>query len=434
MERSSDAVRQQIATYVAAVVGSAAIPSAEQADVSEELTGHLEEAVRAGIRAGLPAQEAITSAIAAFGDPSMVGRDLMDTYRGRLWASTIGHLLPVADRFENPPGLVVWLARFDQVIAVFSALAAVGLFATATPVRATLAAGLGLASAAVLWLAASALYRGQAWALPVSTFVCLVNGIIFFASLGQPPGGVTLSINGLIGLVLFLRLAANLTTLNQWVAASRPIPGRLGWPVAVALVGWSLFIGFGSSIPDPTQIGRGDVRARGTVSCAIPQGTMDAGLPAVPVPTLDLRVTYDRVDAFPRGFFRDAGSWGDVIELNVGPRYDASLGDVRATGTAPDGTTRPIDLSSWTDIPAGLDSVDSERQIVAEILGTEQAAGRTIHLTVPTAAVLGDDGSPPENGLAVGSIVAQVRLHHLDRFTFQGFAECDKPFDLEPMH
>jgi hypothetical protein len=215
-----DPIRRQVAEHVAATVPNARIPAAERDDVAEELAAHLGEAYRANVAQGMPPDDAMHHALAAFGRAELLSREFMVTYRGRLWASTIGQLLPVIGREDQAPGIVRWLARFDLVMAVFTALTAAAFLLTETPTRAIIGGILGACSALILGLAATAIRRGQSWAVAVSAFLCLVNALIFFALLGQPPGGWTVSLNGLAGVILLLGVWGNLGVLAGWTARS----------------------------------------------------------------------------------------------------------------------------------------------------------------------------------------------------------------------
>ena len=66
------------------------------------------------------------------------------------------------------------------------------------------------------------------------TWVLAVETFILFYSLSSAGGNANLSINGLIGFLLLVRLLANGATLRGWVAESRSLPRRVG--VAVAIV------------------------------------------------------------------------------------------------------------------------------------------------------------------------------------------------------
>lgn len=430
MDVVPDQVRERFSELVRSIVGRGRIPAADRDDVAEELAGHLDEAYRSGVVDGLTPEAAADRAVAALGSVGAVSRDFMVTYRGRLWAATIGQLLPIATSSDQPPGIVVWLARFDWVIAILSGVAALAVLATASPARAVISAAFGAFSAVVLALAATAIRRRQSWAIAVSAVICLENALIFFASFSRPSGGTMISLNGLAGLILLLGVWGNLRVLDDWGAGSGRISLKLGVPVGIGVVGWSLIAGFAPNMPDPTQIGPSDIRATALITCDVPPGPSELGESFVPVRTLDLRVTYDRVDAWPRGLLRDTNSWGDIIEFDAG-RFSFAPGDVQARGTLQDGSSEPVDVSWLVDVPTELVTPDDQGRIAGEIHGSDQRPGRTIRVVVPTWPIPADD-QPEELEAPPESIVGMVKVHHLDRFTLQGFGGCGQEVALEP--
>jgi len=95
------------------------------------------------------------------------------------------------------------------------------------------------------------------------------------------------------------------------------------------------------------------------------------------------------------------------------------------------GTLQPIDVSRWVEAPDGL-TPEGERQIVGEILGTDQRAGRTIHLIVPTLPVESDPARADDPGIPSDRPVGSIEVRHVDRFTLRGFPGCDSPIQLQP--
>jgi hypothetical protein len=424
-----DSVRERFANHIESILRRSAMPAVDRQDVAEELLGHLDARYSDGRATGLAPDDAASRAIAGFGGADVIGREFMESYHGRLWASTIGQLLPVGQAAGHPPGVVVWMARFDRAMALFSVLAAVALLLTASPVRAAVGVTLGIAAAGILWLAAEALRRGQIWAVAVSAFALLFNAVTFFASLGQPPGGWTISINGLIGLLLLIWLLADIPAVTDWVAGSTTLGERLGWPIGIAVIAWALMAAFGPSLPDPTQIGPEDIDASASVTCAAT--TLEDGTHIVPAPTVVIVIAYHRTDLAPRGIVRDASSWGDTIDVIANPTA-ARIGPPTATSQEGDGSAEPIDVS--TIIGEGpsqtvLGSVAPFGDVTivpaaAGILGVDQVAGRTIRITVPTTMDLVDDRVPAEVGTPLPGSEVDVRLHHLDRFVLNATIPC----------
>jgi hypothetical protein len=425
-----DPVRDRLAEHVASIIGRSIIPAGDREDVAEELLGHLEMRYVEAISTGLSGDEAASKAIAGFGGADVIGREFMDTYHGRLWASTIGQLLPVASAGGQMPGAVLWTARFDRFIALFNIGAAAVWLVTASPVKAAVGASLLVVGATILWLAATGLQRGQSWAVRASLIALLANAVQFFLSLGQPPGGWTVSINGLIGLVLLIAMVASSIAVDQWVAGSKPIRRRLGVPLALGLISWALLPVL-PSVADPTQIGPADIDAIASVSCAV--APSDDGVPRIPSPTVVLAVAYHRVDLAPRGIWRDPSSWGDMIEAAV-QSGGVEFGIVTATMTDGSGQTDPVDVSNIVEPDLGstqfndgpIFGIDNEngQLVVGEILGADQRAGRTIKITIPTVTNIGDGRPAAEIGTPVDGMYAQVRLSHLGRFVLVANVPC----------
>jgi hypothetical protein len=83
------------------------------------------------------------------------------------------------------------------------------------------------------------------------------------------------------------------------------------------------------------------------------------------------------------------------------------------------------------DVPTELVTPDDQGRIAGEIHGSDQRPGRTIRVVVPTWPIPADD-QPEELEAPPESIVGMVKVHHLDRFTLQGFGGCGQEVALEP--
>src|SRR2546427_4410093 len=113
------------------------------------------------------------------------------------------------------PGVVRWVARGGNFVALLSLFLRAIAALTMSPVRAvTIGGSLGIGALAV-WLAAEALRRGQSWGWTVMTWVLAVGTFILFYSLSSAGGSANLSVKGFIGVLLLGRLPAN----------SAPLPG-----------------------------------------------------------------------------------------------------------------------------------------------------------------------------------------------------------------
>ena len=110
-------VEDRLRAHVAAILARAAVPPQVRSDLEEELIGHLVERFHAYLADGLDETEASHRAIADFGTPASLGGELGRTYHSRLWASTIGVLLPAITPATSRPGVVGWL-RFVLGLAI----------------------------------------------------------------------------------------------------------------------------------------------------------------------------------------------------------------------------------------------------------------------------------------------------------------------------
>jgi hypothetical protein len=437
VEGLPEEVRERLGSHVTAIVRRSAVPASERQDVAEELTGHLEERYRAARDAGLPPEVAASEAIALFGGADEVGRAFLMTYHSRLWASTIGQLLPISAAPDAPPAAIRWVIRFNRLAAIFLAGGAVVLLVTASPTRALVGAIAAAVAAATLWLAAEGLRRGQRWAVDVSMIGLLINVAILLLSLGTPPGGWTLSLNGLAGLMLAVAMLTEGEAVDRWTAGSGGLSERVVVGLIVGLLASAAALGFLPHVPDPTQIGPGDIEAVASVTCEAHRTEDGELLVATPFLTLDL--TYRRVDVVPRGLLGDPNAWGDALDVRVEP-YFATAGPASMTDGIDPATGQPlvVDIGSITgpvteSFGAGIaldDPLITSDSVVGEILGASQIAGRHYRITVPTVTTMIDDR--PDAG-SIDGLSADVRLAHLDRFVLRQRLACGerKPLVLD---
>ena len=399
-------VLADIEAHVEAILARGGIPANERRDVGEELTGHLIERWQDAVASGATADRAVAVAILDFGGGDTIGPAFVRTYHSALWASTIGALLPIAARANRPVGAIRWAILFDRVMAVFSVLAGVVLLATWTPVRAVVAGALVVAGGLVLWLAAEALQRGQRWGHTATVACLVVNVVILFASFFPPNGGIYVSLNGLAGLVILVALLGN-AGVEGWLRGSAALPSRIRVVVAAVLLGWALAPYVGDRLPDPTQIGPGDVSVIASMTCAT--SAEQAGSQGIAEIVVD--VTPTRLDAWPLGFLKGQDSWGDAIEVRFADE---------STFVNPG---RVTDLATGAELTGGWGErvhrdLDPNR-LVTGILGSEMTAGRTDRITI---AAYGQ--TPTDVGAEPIPIEARVAYGHIDRFVLVGNLEC----------
>jgi hypothetical protein len=396
---------RRLAAHVKRIMDAGAVPWSERRDLAEELSGHLLERTRALRDDGLDEDAALERAIADFGGVATIGDDLRRTYHSRLWVSTIGILLPVAAQSGDMPGVVRWVARGGSLFAVLSLFFAAFAALTMSPVRAVAVGGaLGIGAVAT-WLAAEALRRGQAWGWTVMTWVLAVESVTFFVSLWSASGTLNVSITGLIGLLLLVRLLANGSTLRRWVGQSGSLPRRVGVGLAAVMIAWSVVPFAGPLLPDPTQASEADINVLASVACG---HDYNSDLPVKTV-TVVLDITWARIDLLPLGLVKATQDWGDSIRLDLTDAWATggpNLTDV-ATGADLDqngayGLTVPASfLLSRTD--AGVDA-------------SVMRPGRTVRLTFLAYPIDRDNAEYPNE--------IDIRYAHLDRFVLATYLAC----------
>lgn len=405
-------IAERLQAHVGAIVAAAGIPAADRSDVAEELYGHLAERWAHHLAEGLDPQRAAERAIAEFGRPDQLGRDFLDAYHSRFWASTVGVLLPATDPTDAMPGVVRWTALGGSLVAVVSVvLGTVGAL-TFPPVAALLTIVAMGAGAAVVWLGAEALRRGQAWGLTVVTLALLAHAATLVTTASHPNGGTNLSLNGLVALVLLLRLGWSGPVASAWVRGSSPLPGRLKATLAVTMIAWTFVPYTALAVPDPTQAGPDDIRVVASVRCG-PDAVFDEMEDLIVV---RLDVTWDVVDVAPKGLAR-LEDWGDAVYLQFadsrwlpgGPRLtDAETGE-------------PLDQNgAWgLTLHPRFRQVESDAGIEAHVM----RPGRTVRLEIPAHGP-GDLDELPNH--------VEILYAHRDRFILKTALACGGSGTLVP--
>jgi hypothetical protein len=168
-EQESDAIALATAAtlraHVADLLAGGGIPATTRDDLAEELYGHLIERVIAHRADGMTEADAAAWAIAEFGSVDQLSGDLGAVYHSRLWASTIGVLLPAMAVRDQRPGVIGWLRLTLVVAMLLSALRLIVGAWQATPLRALGTGVAGVIGLVVFALAFHAIARGQRWAL-----------------------------------------------------------------------------------------------------------------------------------------------------------------------------------------------------------------------------------------------------------------------------
>ena len=432
----------RLRVYVASILAGSSVPAADREDIAEELYGHLWQRWRDALDAGASAAEAVETAIRSFGEAGRLGHEMTGAYHSRLYATTIGALLPAV---APPPGKLWGYRRLRLLLALAAVVELVlGWIGVTqlTPVRALLfTCGVGLALALDV-LAFRAFGRGQRWALRYCQFllaVVLVQGAesVFAA----PSGTSTIPILGIIG-VWMLRPAIS-GQMADWFSSSRPIGRALAVALVAAVAAGYLVPYAAGATADPTQVSASDLNLQVSAVC-----TRDAsgGVTAIDINT---RLRWSRLDLFPYGLGQGnvVNSWQDGFEIGVSPAGGRNSVDWRTAWisipsqfplylmsdqphfTSPDGS---VDGLLVTGPPQGLVSLDP---YVPGSEGLQFApgglhAGWTYDTTerYQWQSVTGLGAGP-----APTDPLVTIRYAHLDRFVVQALASCDRPGSGVPM-
>jgi hypothetical protein len=290
--------------HVSSILAGAAVTAAALDDLAEELHGHLVERLRSHLSQGMSEADAASRAIADFGPADRLAREFGRTYHSRLWASTIGVLLPAVVTSGERPRVVAWL-RFTVGVAAVLLFGGLILNASpATPLRALGWTAVDLVGLGALVLAYRALGAGQRWALWYAIAVAVVLLAIGIGEVVWPsrPATLTISLGAVLAGGVLLGVRSAWGRLQAYVSGSRPI----GRGLVIALAGSLLLPVFAGPVlavlPDPTQASVADLTLRVSMTC-------DGGNPASGGPsasgvqriTLVSEATWQRADFLPLG-------------------------------------------------------------------------------------------------------------------------------------
>jgi hypothetical protein len=432
-------LERRLQAHVEAILDRASVRASDRADMAEELYGHLWQRWQDGLGAAERPEIALDQAIAAFGEPSALGRDITGAFHSRLYASTIGVLLPsvAAAISEEPAGSMLLRLLFVAVI-VQAVAGAVWALQTLTPLRLLVAlVALALSSLAAI-LAIRAIGRGQRWALRLARVTVSAWLLVGMLDLVRGPG-VNINLLGVLALVAALPAIG--PDLEDWVAQSHPIRRRLAIPLTVALVAGFAVAPIAPLLPDPTQVGPQDLTMSVTQTCGV-----DAT--GAPTYTVEAHFKWNRLDAWPNGILRRPGqadpyagqgmmSAYDGIAAGVisAPAWDVTeyagaLTDIspgtgayisgEPTITGPDGS--PVTDWLWgSTYWAGFGGGFGGYTIPQSALAT----GNTYTVRWDFSPLLTANGRPTPAGKYPP--MAVVSYAHLDRFRIQAVATCDRP-------
>ena len=428
-EMSFQTPEPSLRAYVESILAGSSVPAADREDIAEELYGHLWQRWKDAADGGANTAEAVETAIRSFGEPGQLGREMTGAYHSRLYATTIGVLLPAV---APPPGKPWGFRRLRMLFVLVALVELILLWVSLvqlTPVRAAVSASGAVLVLTLDVLAFRAFGRGQRWALRYCQFVLAMVLIQGAASIfSGPPGGFTIPIMGIVG--LWMLGPAIGSQVAEWFSHSRPIGPAMALALAAAIGTGYLLPYVATAVPDPTQASAADLDLQVSAVC-----TRDAsgGVTAIDV---DTRLRWDRLDLFPYGLGQGdvANSWFDGLETGLSRSGGRNSVDWRAAW---------ISISS--DLPYGFDdpqfaspngSVDGLLQVGPPqslvrldpyVPGSEGIeftpgglhAGWTYEIK-QRHQWYGSDPAPTDP-------LVTIRYAHLDRFVVQALASCDRP-------
>jgi hypothetical protein len=330
---------------VDAILGESHTPEVLRTELAEELYGHLVERWADLVAGGMDEAEAADQAIASFGRPERLGRELTGSFHGRLWASTIGVLVPgyvPADRWR--PGLILWV-QLGIAFEAFSALLGVAASFFLPPLLALLVGPLALASFLVLVAAFVAVGRGRWWAVPVAVVAFLADTYRWIVA-QLDAHGLFISISGVLAVALIIAIWS--TRLDQAAYFTRgQRPGRIVTVgLAAVLAAASAVPVLGASLRDPTMVVPADLDLRLAVACET-----STTQPAIRTARVTVTVTWARHDVLLNGL---VGTW-------IGGQRDNDALLVDASGPPPpDSEIREFwNLDDWPGEQPWLDPFPS---------------------------------------------------------------------------
>lgn len=431
----------RLRAHVDATLANARVPRQVRDDLAEELYGHLWTRWQEAIASGLDEQDAAEEAVRSFGSAQRLGVEMTVAYHSRLYASTIGVLLHASAASADRPAGLGRLQALLLIPMLGTVAVAAGELGSLTPGRAVLAL-IGVAAAVSMSLASFlAIERGQRWTLryaQVLLFLALAFAVDTLAT--RPANTYQLPIAGLLGLYcLGPALGAE---MRKWTADSRPL-GKLMGPLVVLAVVAGLSLPFAAPIlPDPTQVGPGDLDLRLAATC-----TRDAG---GYVTALDLTTEFnwDRLDLLPNGV-------KGGLKTLVGRNTD---GDGLVLGIIPGAGRYQSDYNGkWLDPPSyfsdaawpGNNASQLELRDNGAVVGSWQWSGpepqlaettdRMYYADVETisASMLQAGHQYALRQRVLPSSIAGpsadrdplvfIRYQHLDRFVVEAVATCGQP-------
>ena len=284
---------ERLRSHAERILDRTSVRERDREELVEELYGHLWQRWQDGIGAGLSGDEAADAAIAGFGDADRLGREMTSAYHSRLYASTIGVLLPaVAGSSDRPYGYgrsraLVFLTGF------FTLVGGAVVANMQTPFRLLVSVLALLLAFFITVLAYRALARRQRWALVYVQVLALAFVAGWIVECVVQP--VQVSLLGIVALVVLDAVFRK--DLSLWVGSSRRTGKLLGMVIVVAVLLPYVPLAVGA-VPDPTQASPADLSITVRADCTRTGGAVAGG-------TVTATIRWARTDFLPNGFRPD---------------------------------------------------------------------------------------------------------------------------------
>jgi hypothetical protein len=340
-------VEARFRAHAAGIIAAAGVPASGREDLEEELVGHLVERWASLVADGLAPDASVHQAIAGFGTADQLAPPLRLAYHSRLWASTIGVLLPVVTRPPGRPSAVGWL-RFVLGVMVVIGVAGAALLVPNLSLFHLVTAGPLLVFGIVgLVLAFIGLGRGQRWALRyaiAAAGILFVEGIITVIS--AIPGAVTIPLGSILAALALLAAWSQSDALARFVSGSARLTAPVSLALVVALFGPSLAPRL-AALPDPARATAADLDLAVSMTCGRADVTPWDGptLPNAQIATVQVDATWSRTDLLPSGL---AGLFA--------PAEDGDTSAIRVVGTEHPWVWSPADPPVPVDLATGEDA------------------------------------------------------------------------------
>lgn len=420
-------IADRLRAHAAAIVAGAGVPEPARSDLEEELYGHLVERWRAHMADGLGTTEAGNRAIEDFGSRADLGREFGRTYHSRLWASTIGVLLPAIAPAEARPPVIGWLRFVVGLTIVATAIWVLALPAM-TPLRA-LGSGVALAIGLTgLVLAFQALGRGQRWALLYAVGVTVLLLIVDLAGVivpERPPASVTIPLGAILAAGVLLAVLQNWERLQAFVASSTRLSRGLAVLLAIALLGPAAVPRVLAAIPDPTQATAADLALLLSLTCDRGDVPQQGGPTLVDTQraTLVIDTTWSRTDLLPHGMVGVVTRPDDADTSGFRVIAPAPWSWVWAGAPTIVETTTGARAGWWGSSSPSVALLPQANMAGSDTVAIDPQAIRPNHTIRTTWVLVGETHWPR----------IEVMYAHLDRFVVAGTVGCGETVQGRPI-